>query len=321
MLTVFVHANGHTSSAEALDPAWLKPDSGITVWVDLSSPSSGELTLLEEEFHFHELAIEDAKASTHHPKVEEYPGFLYLILHGIDFHASKHHFATHDVDFFLGPNYLVTVHAGKSRSVARTREVCPRNGFALADGPAGLMHRIIDGMVDNYQPEVEKLEQRIDEIEALVVSGGRREVMREIIALKKDVSSLRRITLPQRDVVGRLARREFAAVSEAVAYRFRDVHDHLVRLADESMNLQERLAMLLDAHLNFVSNRLNAVMKVLTVIATIFMPLTVLTGLYGMNVPIPEFPGGEGAQFWWVLGIMAVVSGAMLWAFRRRRWL
>jgi magnesium transporter len=321
MVTIVVHQGGHTRLAERIDPVWLQPGAGVAMWVDLSAPSDPEFRLLADVFHFHELAIEDARASTHHPKVEEYPGFLYLILHGIDFHASRHHFATHDVDFFLGPTFLVTVHSGKSRSVARMREVCPRNGFALADGPAGLMHRIVDGLVDNYQPEVEKIERRIDEVEALVVSGGRREVMREIIALKKDVSALRRITLPQRDVVGRLARREFGAVSENVAYRFRDVHDHLVRLADEAINLQERLAMLLDAHLNFVSNRLNAVMKVLTVIATIFMPLTVLTGLYGMNVRIPQLPGGDRMQFWWIVGIMTVISGVMLWLFRKRRWL
>lgn len=321
MITIFVRQDGHTSVAEHIDPVWLQPGGGTSLWVDLSSPTEGELGMLADVFQFHELAIEDARASTHHPKVEEYPGFLYLILHGIDFHASRHRFATHDVDFFLGPTYLVTVHAGKSRSVARMREICPRNGFALAEGPASLMHRIVDGMVDNYQPEVEKLERRIDELEALVVSGGRREVMREIIALKKDVSALRRITLPQRDVVARLARREFGAVGENVAYRFRDVHDHLVRLADEATNFQERLAMLLDAHLNFVSNRLNAVMKVLTVIATIFMPLTVLTGLYGMNVAIPHLPGGDRAQFWWIVGIMAAISGVMLWLFRRRRWL
>ena len=106
-----------------------------------------------------------------------------------------------------------------------------------------------------------------------------------------------------------------------MSYRFRDVYDHLVRLTDESMLFHDRLSSLLDAHLTSVSTHLNQVMKVLTVIATIFMPLTVLTGMWGMNVPIPAFPGGDAMQFWWVVALMAVTTGAMLWLFRLRRWM
>ena len=132
---------------------------------------------------------------------------------------------------------------------------------------------------------------------------------------------MRRVTLPQRDAVSRLARREFPQISEPLSYRFRDVYDHLVRLADEAIFLQDRVTGLLDAYLSTQSNRLNQVMKVLTVIATIFMPLTVLTSMYGMNVDLPHLPGGDGVQFWWIFAIMLAVSGAMLWMFRRKDWL
>jgi magnesium transporter len=127
--------------------------------------------------------------------------------------------------------------------------------------------------------------------------------------------------LPQRDAVARLARREFPIISEALSYRFRDVHDHLVRLVDEAMFFQDRVTSLLDAHLSQVSNQLNGVMKVLTIISTIFMPLGVIVGLWGMNVKLPVLPGGEGAQFWWIFAVMALLGGAMLTYFRRRRWL
>ena len=134
------------------------------------------------------------------------------------------------------------------------------------------------------------------------------------------VASLRRVVQPQRDVVGRLARREFSLISEALSYRYRDVYDHLVRLSDEAIYLQDRISSLLDAHLSAVSNQLNSVMKVLTVIATVFMPLTFITGLYGMNLTLPHF--GLGDQFFWVLvTFMLAVSGAMLFVFRRRGWL
>src|SRR5262249_34818437 len=141
------------------------------------------------------------------------------------------------------------------------------------------------------------------------------QLVRKILEFKKDIASLRRVVLPQRDAVGRLARREFPFIDEQVAYRFRDVHDHLVRLSDEAMFFQDRITGILDAHLSAVSNQLNSVMKVLTIIATLFMPLTVLTGVYGMNVPLPHLPGGESAQFWWIAAMMVGMSGGMLLYF------
>jgi magnesium transporter len=128
------------------------------------------------------------------------------------------------------------------------------------------------------------------------------------------------VTLPQRDAISRLARREFAIIDSEIAYRFRDVYDHLVRLTDEGIFFQDRITGILDAHLSNVSNRLNEVMKVLTVIATIFMPLSFLTGLFGMNVPLPQLPGGQPAQFWWLAGIMLLAVMMMLLYFRSKRW-
>jgi magnesium transporter len=110
-------------------------------------------------------------------------------------------------------------------------------------------------------------------------------------------------------------------ISDEMAYRFRDVYDHLVRLADESFFFQDRVTGILDAHLSAVSNRLNQIVKVLTVMSTIFLPLTVLTGMWGMNILLPRFPGSDGAQFWWIGGIMALISGVMLALFRIRRWI
>jgi magnesium transporter len=306
---------------DRVDPAWLDPAGGVTLWVDFSKPTPDETQLLADVFHFHELSIEDAVSEIHHPKIEAYPDYLYLILHGIDFRAREHCFRTLDVDFFLGSNYLVTVHPGVSRSIERMADVCRRNERVLAEGPAALMHRIVDVMVDNYRPEVDKLGERLDQIEKEVFQRPNPSLARRIIDFKRDVSSLRRVVLPQRDAVGRLARREFPLISEQLSYRFRDVYDHLVRLAEESVFFQDRVSSLLDAHLSTVSNQLNSVMKVLTVIATIFMPLTVLTGLYGMNVPLPRLPGGPEAQFWWIALVMLGVAAVMLWFFRSRKWI
>ncbi len=321
MVRIYAHVNGTTSRADRVDPAWLAPDSSAVFWVDFTNPSLEEgQSILKGVFHFHELAVEDALSDLEYPKVESYGSYLYLILHRIDFNAPEHCFKTHDVDFFLGRNYLVTIHSGDSRSIAHIADVCERNAMALGEGAASLMHRIIDAMVDNYRPETEELNERLDDLEERVFDGNVN-LAKDILNFKKDVASLRRVVQPQRDVVGRLARREFPFVDEQVAYRFRDVHDHLVRIADESMVFQDRITSLLDANLAIVSNQLNSIMKILTVIATIFMPLTFITGLYGMNVDLPHFGFGGVTMFWVLMSIMVGVVLVMLGYFRRRGWI
>jgi magnesium transporter len=184
-----------------------------------------------------------------------------------------------------------------------------------------LLYRIVDTMVDNYRPEIDELEERLDGLEQQVFESSSPSLAKDILNFKRDVASLRRVVQPQRDVVGRLARREFALIDEQIAYRFRDVHDHLVRLADEAMFFQDRITSLLDANLATVSNQLNSVMKILTVIATVFMPLTFITGLYGMNVDLPHFGLGGVTMFWVLMAIMAAVVGVMLHYFRTRGWI
>jgi magnesium transporter len=321
-MLVLVFSSGVTRQVDAVDPAWLAPDATEIFWVDLPVTDDSAKRLLADTFHFHELAIEDALLEMHHPKVEPYEGVLYLILHGIvSGNKRQRGFVTRDVDFFLGRNFLVTVHHHHSRSIEEEQKIVLRHGTVLGEGPCTLMHRIIDRMVDHYGPEVDGLEDRLEKLEHAVFSGGRTNPLREILRLKSDIASLRRVVLPQRDVVSRLARREFPQISDALSYRFRDVHDHLVRLADEAVFLQDRVTGLLDAHISTQSHRLNQIMKVLTVISTIFMPLMIIGSLYGMNVPVPHLPGGPESQFWWVLGIMLSLSTGMLLLFRKNGWL
>jgi magnesium transporter len=320
MISVFVHRNGVTEHVDAIDPQWVDPASGVTLWVDIVGITEAEGKLLSEVFHIHPLAIEDALSVTQFPKIEPYGGYLYVVLHGIDFEAAKHQFATRDIDFFLGPNYLISVHDGHSRSIARLRDVCERNRHVLREGPVALMHRIVDQMVDHYRPMMEQLEEQIDSLEEEAYYG-RQNLVRNVLRLKRDLASMRRVLIPQRDAVGRLARREFAAITDEMSYRFRDVYDHVVRLTEEAMLFQDRVTGILEVNLATVSNRLNQVMKVLTVMSTIFLPLTVLTGMWGMNVPLPALPGGPDAQFWWVGGIMTTLVVVMLTVFRRLGWL
>lgn len=321
MITIFVHRNGKTERATSIDRAWLNPAAGVVFWVDLESPSIPESLILSDTMAFHPLSVEDAMSAVQYPKIETYEGYLYVVLHHIDFTAGERGFRTHDVDFFLGATCLVTVHDARAQAVHEILDHCPKNTKILGDGPVPLFHRIVDTMVDHYRPEIEKLENRLDELEAAVFENPTPELARQILDQKRDVSALRRITTPQRDVVARLARGEFVGISTEMAFRFRDVYDHLVRIADDALLFQDRITGILDAHLSNVSIRLNEVMKVLTVVATIFMPLTLLSGVFGMNLDLPHFPGGPAAQFWWLIGIMVTAVVAMLLLFRFRRWI
>jgi magnesium transporter len=199
-------------------------------------------------------------------------------------------------------------------------EICQRNGHILSEGPVALMHRIVDLMVDHYRPEVDKLESRLDTLEDCVFEQPGGNMVRDILTLKRDVNSLRRVVQPQRDVIGRLARREFTFISDELAYRFRDVFDHLVRLSDEALLLQDRVSSILDAHLSNVSNRLNQQMKLLTLVTVIALPFTVLGGLFGMNVHLPGI-GSESdpRPFWWILALAIGLVGLTLAFLRGKR--
>jgi magnesium transporter len=320
LITALVHQNGQTRIVDRVEPQWLDPASGVTLWVDLVAPGEPESRLLSDVLGFHPLSVEDAVSALEYPKIETYPGYLYVVLHGVDAKPGQTQFATRDVDFFLGRNYLVTVHESTSRSISAVHDVCSRHEHVLKEGPVALMHRIVDRMIENYQPVFEEIEARIGRLEEQAFIG-QKQLAGQVMKLKREVSSMRRVLIPQRDAIGRLARREFPIISDEMAFRFRDVYDHVVRLTEEAILFQDRITGIFEVNLSSVSHRLNEVMKVLTVMSTIFLPLTVLTGMWGMNIDLPHFPGGPDVQFWWILGLMIVISGAMLVFFRRNKWI
>ena len=321
MIIYYVQRNGVTERLLQIDPAWLRPGSGVTVWADVQKPDAEDARILSDVFEIHPLAVQDALESLQRPKVETYPGLLYVVLHGINFKSESDEFDTHDTDFFLTREYLVTVHDGQRRSVEEICVLALSNALVLKEGTVALMHRIVDRMVEHYRPEVDELETRLDHIEEAVIEAPSTELTRQILLIKRDISGLRRIVLPQRDVVGRLSRREFDIIDQEMSYRFRDVFDQLARMSDDAIIFQERVTGSLDAHLAAVSNQLAAVSKVLAAFAVILGPLTIITGVFGMNVLLPTMPGGEAAQFWWVMGVMATITLAAYFAFHRKNWL
>jgi hypothetical protein len=193
LTTIFAHRNGRTEQVTSIDRTWLDPAASVVLWVDIAAPSVPESLILSDTFGFHPLSVEDAMSALQFPKVEPYDGYLYAVLHGLAYNKGDEGFKTHDIDFFLGRTFLVTVHDGTSRSISEIRDHCPRNHNILGDGPVALFHRIVDLMIDRYMPEVDEFEEWMDEIEDQVFSSTRAsDVVRDIIDLKRQVSALRR---------------------------------------------------------------------------------------------------------------------------------
>ena len=319
MLTYFRYANGKIEQPEEFDPALLTEDA--LHWIDLEDPTVKEATILEEPFHFHPLAIEDCLAEVHHPKLDDYEAYIFLIVHGIRFDAPTDTFITRELDIFLGKNYLLTHHKGPMRSISTLREMCSKN--LVSSFPKGvdfLIHQILDLLFEHYFPNLDAIEDKVQLIQVEVFEQPTRETLDRIFELKKDVLQLRRICAPQREIVNRLARAEFKVVTPRAAVYFRDIYDNLYRIVEASFSYQDMAQSLFDAYLSAVSNRLNETMKRLTVIGAVMAALTVITGIYGMNFEfMPELHWRYGYLFAW--GIMIAVSLGLYYWFKKKDWI
>jgi magnesium transporter len=291
------------------------------IWVDLSAPvGDPEVAIVRDVFKFHPLAIEDCFERRAHPKVDEYDGYLYIITHGLSAGATADSAEPVELDAFLGPNFLVTHHADASRSVAAVMEQVTRTGIPLNQGVTAVLHAILDRQIDGLEAVLDNIEARIETLENAVFARPRNSHIASLLSVKRNILELRRWTAKQREVLLRLGRREFALISAEDALLLRDVHDHLVRINDLLEGFRDMLTSIQEAYLSAVSNRTNDIMRFLTLFSTIMMPLTVLTGIYGMNFEhMPELRSAHGYPL--VLVAMLVIAGSMLLYFRHRGWL
>ena len=287
------------------------------LWVDFKSPSKEEVSLMTGVFGFHPLAIEDCESRRTNPKIEDFRDYLFILTHGVHPDSSVREFRTRQLSLFVGGHYLVSFHRDRSRSVETTMEAARRNPRAMAEGSDSILYHLLDNQVDQYLPVLENFEKKIDEVEDRVFHAATSDVLSEVLAFKRALMRLRRISGHQRDVLMRLVRREFPMIDEKSVYGLRDVHDHLVRITDLADTYRELVSGALEAHLSIVSNRTNEIMRVLTVIATLFIPLTFIVGVYGMNFQhMPELEWRYGYLLIWI--VMLAVAVAMYWYFRRR---
>ena len=291
---------------------------GATIWVDLESESEPEIRAALAPFGVHPLVIEDAALHVHRPKVDDYGELLYIVVHSARWEEGQARPSLREIDFVLGERLLITCHDGSTRAVEAARDTLPKRPELLARRPAQLLHFLLDVLVDHYLPIIDRIADEVDDLEELVFREATPSSYRRILALKRGIAAMRRIVGPQRDTVMALTRDEFRPIPPELRPYLRDVYDRMARVGDLLESYRDEISTLLELQVSIDSNRMNEVIKRLTIVATIGLPLTIVTSYYGMNLKLPEFEWAHGE--WFVLGLLAMTAMAT-WAYIRwRRW-
>jgi magnesium transporter len=292
------------------------------IWVSLESASEDEVNLiLRDTFNFHPLSIEDCLSNGYQvAKVDDFISYLFMIAHAIKPAEDLHELETLELNLFLGENFLVTCSTETSMSPVEKVWERVHKDFRLSNfGPDFLCHAILDALVDEYMPLIDHMDFEVEELEDKVLEKPAPETLERLLTLKHSIMELRRVIAPQREMINRLTRDEYSLIDPQSRFYFRDIYDHLVRIQDLSDTIRDIVSGAMDIYLNSTSLRLNEVMKALTIVSTIFLPLSFIAGVFGMNfskIPTATNPLG----FYICCASMVVIGVAMLLYFRWRKW-
>ncbi|MCP8966954.1 magnesium/cobalt transporter CorA [Ectobacillus ponti] len=284
-------------------------------WIDLNEPTEEEYTfILKEHFRFHPLAVEDCLEYVQRPKLDFYDGYHFLVVHAI----SREDMEPGEIDLFIGENFLVSFHFHNDKALQRTWEKLPERQ-RVRQSPLHLTHFIIDQLVDNYFPPMYHIEDRLNEMDDSLTRDSASEVLEEVFDIRADLSKMRRTIIPMRDLLYRILNSErFYGASDHEIY-FKDIHDHLLKLTEMIEASRELTADIRDSYFSLNSNYMNSIMKTLTVFSTIFMPLTFIAGVYGMNFRhMPELYWDYG--YYICLAMMAGIFISMMLWFHAKGW-
>ena len=283
------------------------------LWVDIDSGNRHQHAVLEKVFRFHPLAIEDTLSPSSRVKLEEFDGYLFAIVRGVQFHQQTddpYDILTFNQYYFLGRNYLVTVHAEPSASIADVAQRIERTPELMARHSARIMHAIMDAEVDAFFPILDQIDEFVDSLEERVFANFDEAALRDIFAVKRLVLGLRRHLAPQREVFNIMTNRPSPLLSTDVQVYFRDIYDHVLRINDSLETYRELLSSVLDSYLSQISNRLGRVTKGLSVVATLSIPFVVVSGMWGMNfehIPLSGHVGG-----FWIMLFLQMAIGVLL---------
>jgi magnesium transporter len=298
------------------------------LWVDFVNEAPDVCLPILQGFGFHPLAISDALEETHIPKLDDWGNYLYIVLNYLNIKENHKSWDTtvEELDIFLGENYIITHHDSPIPAIEETWASCDRDIRNVQNGADHLLYKIADYLVAGYMPTIEKIDSAIDLIEDQVFDKPSPQTLEKLFALKRVLLAMRRILLPQREVLNKLARDDYRVIDTKDRVFFRDIYDHLVRLHDLNETMRDLVGGAMDTYLSVVNNRMNEIMKTLTTITTLFMPLSFIVAIFGMNffLPRPEDTVWEWMQrpfFYSILGLLVLVPIIMYTWMRRRTWL
>jgi magnesium transporter len=322
-MRAFIYAGQELRETTSCDDVRAAYAAGELVWVDLQTKTPETEALLEQTFALHRLTIDDIWSERASPRVEEFAGYLYLLIHAVTRDEGASVLRLRELDVVIGKSFVIT-HDQTGDTCHQLRDDLIQNPRAFGRGAPWLVYLLLDRLVDEYLPVIDRFDEDIEVLENDVLDkAGTKEggaVLSRILALKRGLQSLRRVSIHQREVLLRLARGEFELLPEEMLPYFRNVHDHFVRVGDLADSYRDLVTSALEAYLSVQSNRMNQVMKALALISTIMLPLTFIAGVYGMNFDdMPELHWVAGYPF--AIGLMVAVGGsAVLW-FRHKGWL
>ncbi len=292
---------------------------GALLWVDMCKPSDQESFVLTHDFKFHPLAIEDVISEKPRTKIDDYDRYLFLVFQVVDYIGREEGLKIMELDFFLSKNTLVTVHYDEHRIFDYLYSRAERDERLLSRGADYLFHAIVDTVVDNYNGILDVFEYEVDQVEDDVLGSADEDTLRSIFALRRDIVQLKRIVLPQKEIVAQLSRQHYAMISQALVPYFSDIHDHLVRINDTADTHRELLNSSLEIHYSSVQARTNDVIRFLTVLTAIFVPPTLFASLWGMNFTgMPELDWGFGYPLALII-IFGSMIGQLIY-FRKKKW-
>ena len=325
MIRSFVFNQGKIVGQD-MDPDGLKlvlADKGLHIWVDMECSSDDEAKqVLDGIFGFHPLAIEDCLTMSERPKVDEYETYLFVVIHAVDYTKGGEEFRTTELNLFLGKEFLVTFHRTPLRSVAAAIDRVSKNAPAVARAPDRLAYTILDFLFDSYQPVLDELSAEIAELEEQMLTARPSvDILANVVHTKKQVTRLLQIVSPQRELIARFGRGELKFIRAHLVPYYRDLFDALARISGRAESYRESLNTSLDVHLNLQQMQVNQIIKVLTVLATLSLPIVVVTTYYGMNFHLPEYGFSAPLAVLWVFGLSgACTLGLYVW-LKRKGWL
>ncbi|MCL5985972.1 MAG: magnesium/cobalt transporter CorA [Actinobacteria bacterium] len=319
MISTYAKNKGAVKEINKDEIQILLQDEENIIWVDLDNPDESEIyRVLKDTFGFHPLTIEDCIKGQQRPKIEDFDRYIFMVLFDADMNKDGT-IINEELDIFFGKNFIITHHKEQIEAIDYLKKSMSSNPKLFENGADYLLYFILDRVIDSYFPVMDKIDDDIDVIENKVVTESNQQVMNYIFGLRRNLVHLRKVLSPQREILVQLTTRDFVYIDPETIIYFRDIYDHIIRIIEMMESYRDLISGSMEIYLSTISNNLNKIMKQLTLIATIFMPITFITGLFGMNFRLMAYDYG---WLWFAsFGFMVLISLAMAVWFRMRRWI